>query len=210
MSTLTKKRTVKRAKLPASLKRLNGLIVIPRMPKCHIANCFTDKKVFKEVFNYRDFGFVNPIPATFSESKKIVLFRHELAEITNEADLIKLGKPFTNPKQIEILILYTENGEDTWLVVAHNNIFFLQIGNLVFVVHANRYKCGWTVNLSPFRARNWWYEGDRIFLQNRTLSSAPLFSERIRGFLLGVYKDLKILASESAHCSLVNFARTDC
>lgn len=144
----------------SSLRSLSTTLTIPAQPECTVANCFTDKKVFA----CRDGDFDNLLPVTLPASKGVKVAGVELTKTTTEADLIKIGKPLTNPLQIEDLILRTEKGEKTGLITnGYANIFFLQVGSSVFAVCAYRYADGWHVHLYHFYAGHEWYAEHRFF-----------------------------------------------
>ena len=163
MRTLTQKRVQRHAtaqKLPASLKRLPGMVKIPKMPKCIVGQCFTDKSVFA----YRDSDLDNLLPTTLKESGETKVSGYELTKVTTEADLAKVGGKFTNLLQIEDLILRTEKGENTGLITnGYANIFFLGVGNSVFAVDAYRDSGGWYIYCDRFRARDAWSAGRGFF-----------------------------------------------
>ncbi|OHA19340.1 MAG: hypothetical protein A3C08_01540 [Candidatus Taylorbacteria bacterium RIFCSPHIGHO2_02_FULL_47_18] len=148
------------AKLPASLKRLPGTVIVSAQPRCIVAKCFTDKSVFA----YRDYNFNSWLPKTLPVSVEIGVSGYELTDTTTEAEMAKVGKKFTNLSQIENLILRTEKGENHGLVTnGYANIFFLQVGASVFMVHAYRYDDRWSLCLYRFSARNAWYAESRFF-----------------------------------------------
>ncbi|KKU58673.1 MAG: hypothetical protein UX81_C0018G0015 [Parcubacteria group bacterium GW2011_GWA2_47_12] len=150
------------AKLPDSLKRLPGTIIVPAQPKCIVAQCFTDKSVFA----YRDSNFDSPqwLPKTLPASCEVAVAVYELTETTEEADMEKVGGRFTNLLQIENLILRTEKGENTGFTInGYTNIFFLQVDASVFAVRADRRVGWWYVGLYRFCARHEWYAEDRFF-----------------------------------------------
>ena len=90
MRTLTQKRVQRRTKekkLPASLTRLQGMVKIPKMPRCIAARCFTDKKVFA----YSNNDFDNLLPKTLPVSGETKVVGYELTKLTTEADIAKVG-----------------------------------------------------------------------------------------------------------------------
>lgn len=158
MKTLTKR--AKNSKTPSSLRSLGIAIKVPRQPKCTVADCFADKKIFE----CRDTDFDNLLPTTLPASKAASVSGYELTKYTKEKTLLKVGKGFTNLKQMEDLILRTENGENTGLVTNGNaNLFFLKIGATVFTVRAYRYSDGWGVLLDRFSAGYEWDAEFRFF-----------------------------------------------
>lgn len=142
----------------SSLRSL-GTVSVPQQPECKTKDCFMGK-----VFEYRDSDFDNWLPATLPASAEVLVNGYEFTKVTTEAELIKVGKPFTNLKQIEDRILRTEKGENTDLITnGYSNIFFLQVGSSVFAVGAVRYSRGWHMFLRRFDARNEWRAGGRFF-----------------------------------------------
>lgn len=144
-----------------SLLRSLGLtLTTPAQPECKVAACFTNKKVFV----YRDADFDNWLPAILPASIEVLVSGHELIKVTDEAELIKVGKPFTNLTQIENLILRTEKGEETGLITnGYANLFFLQVDSSVFAMSARRRDGGWRVGLDRFRAWRGWRGENRFF-----------------------------------------------
>ncbi len=146
--------------IAASVRRLNIPITLPAQPACTVAKCFTDTSVFA----YRDSDLDNWLPHTLPASKKTSVSVAELVKTTTEAELIKVGKPFTNLLQIEDLILRTEKDEKTGLLTnGYASIFFLKVDNSVFTVYAHRRVDGWPVRLRRFLVDREWAAELRFF-----------------------------------------------
>ena len=151
-----------REDLRSHLRDLNIALIIPAKPECTVAHCFTDKKVFAYCdsdFNNRDW-----LPKTLPASGKVTVSGYELTRTTTEGELSKVGGTFTNPLQIEDLILRTERGEKTGLITnGYANLFLLVVGASVFAVDARRYSDGWHVRCYRFFARYEWHGVYRFF-----------------------------------------------
>lgn len=144
----------------ASLQDFGLTLSVPAQPECAIVDCFTNR----EVFVHRDPDFDNLLPATLPASGQISVNGYELTEVTAEAELATVGKPFTNLTQIDDLILRTESGENTGLITnAYANLFFLQVDASVFTVYAYRGSDGWSVYCYRFNPRGGRDAGFRFF-----------------------------------------------
>ena len=142
------------------LRPLGITITIPAQPECVVAQCFTDQSVFA----YRDSNFDTLLPETLPTSAETKVVGYELTKLLTEADLEKAGGKFTNLSQIENLILRTKKGENTGLITNGGaNIFFLEVGNSVFVVGTRRRSGGWDVGCYRFHAGLEWDAGGRFF-----------------------------------------------
>ena len=150
--------------MPAiSFRPLGITLTITVQPKCVVASVFTDTSIFA----WRDSDFDNLLPKTLPASIEVKVSGVELTKTTTEAELIKNSKPFTNPLQIEALILRTEKGEKTGLVTNdYANIFFLKTGDSVFSVRARRHGHEWAVHLDHFDAGRGWRAERRFFSGN--------------------------------------------
>lgn len=148
------------SKIPLSLRPLGITVKIPEQSECSVIDCFTHKKVSA----YWSAVFYNLLLATMPASEKVSVRGYKLTKLTTEAELAKCSTLFTNLKQIENLILRTEKGENTGLDTNRGtNIFFLEVGKLVFTVNADRFFDGWSVNLHRFGPGSAWNGGSRCF-----------------------------------------------
>lgn len=143
-----------------NLRNLGLTITLPAQPECKTAECFTGDKVFV----YRNADFDNWLPATLPATAEVAVNGYKFTKVTTEAEMMKVGKPFTNLTQIENLILRTEKGEETGLITnGCANLFFLKVDATVFTVFASRGSVGWSVCLLRFFARNEWSAESRFF-----------------------------------------------
>jgi len=150
----------KSVKLPSGLKSLGITLTIPAQKKCVVARCFTNKNVFCK----RDSDFDSLLPKTLTASGEVKAMAYNLTETIREAELVKIGKHFTNLSQIKDLILRTERGENTGLSKqVDSNVFFLEVGGSVFTVEAYRVYNGWWMNCFRFDRRRAWYAWSFLF-----------------------------------------------
>ena len=156
MSTLKTRRTrgawtKQTKKVPDSLEPLGTVVAIPRMPKCVVARCFTNKAVFAN----RDSDFDRLLPEKLSASEEVIAVRYKLTNATTERQLSRVGGKFTNLRQIEDLILRTKKCRNNFF-----HVFLLKVGISVFTILAQRRHGGWFVccdRLGPWTT--WFLDG---------------------------------------------------